>query len=77
MTEEKKEKDKELKKLYKETFTRQIIEGENFIRFTEEQIAGLKDQVQRQHGVVGYARHMLAEFDIPEKPAEPKKLEVK
>lgn len=75
MSEEK--KDKELKKLSREILEAQIVDGQNFVRAAQQQIAGLTQQIQQQIGVIGFAQHFLKEFDIPSIPATKTPLEVK
>lgn len=72
------EKDKEQKKLTREILQRQIDESERVILQTQRQLAILGDQLQQQMGAANYARHILANFEVPTEtqPAKPP-LEVK
>lgn len=84
MSDEKKtpeeKKDKELKKLSKELLNRQITESDNAIEYARQNIVQLTTQLHQQEGVRDYAKHLLAQFELPEKVEEAKKktdLEVK
>jgi len=76
-----KEKDKELKKLSREILTKQIEESSKVINQAQQNVMQIQQQIEQQRGVLAYAQHLLAQFDIPEAPKEdPKKtpeLEVK
>lgn len=74
------EKDKELKKLSREILNKQIEESRRAINYAQQSIVAFTQQLQQQQGVLNYAEHLLAQFDIPSEPKEdPKKtpLEVK
>lgn len=75
------EKDKELKKLSREILNKQIEESQKVINSTQQTIVQFQQQIEQQRGVLAYAQHLLAQFDIPSEPKEePKKktdLEVK
>lgn len=76
MSEEKVEK----KKLSKELLDKQIKSAEEFVNYANGQITQLQSQVQQNIGIANFARHLLSQFDLPEKVEEPKKatpLEVK
>lgn len=82
MSDEKKPeaKDKELKKLTKELLRGQIKSAEEQIVAATNQIEELQKHIQRELGVAGFAKHLLNQFELPEKAEEPKKateLEVK
>jgi len=78
---ETKEKDKELKKLSREILTKQIEESQKAINYAQQSILAFQQQTEQQRGVLAYAQHLLAQFDIPEAPKEdpkkPPELEVK
>ena len=75
------EKDKELKKLSREILNKQIEESRKAIHYAQQSIISFTQQLQQQQGILNYAEHLLAQFDIPSEPKEdPKKkteLEVK
>lgn len=73
-------KDVEPKDLYKETLQKQIETAQQLVNQYQAEIQKLRDQIQQQIGVAGYANHLLTQFKVADKPKEdPKKtpLEVK
>lgn len=74
-----KEKTKELKKLSREILVKQVEESKRGIVYAQQGILQFQQQLQQQQGVLNYAEHLLAQFDIPSIPEEKKKpeLEVK
>lgn len=66
------EKDRELKKLSKEHFREQIQAAENTINQARNQIQELQNYIQRESAIIGYAKHILSTFELPEKVEEPK-----
>lgn len=73
------EKKKETKKLTKDILEQQVAESQKAIDTTKQTILRLTDQLHQQVGVLNYAQHILATFDVPSEPKEEKKppLEVK
>lgn len=73
------EKKKEAKNLTKEILEQQVAESQKAIENTKQTILRLTDQLHQQVGVLNYAQHILATFDIPAEPKEDKKppIEVK
>jgi gluconate kinase len=70
-------KDKELKRLSREILTKQVEESQRAINYAQQSIVAFQQQLQQQQGVLGYAQHLLAQFDIPAEPKEdPKKTEL-
>jgi hypothetical protein len=75
------EKDVERKQLSRDILNRQIEESRRAINYAQQSILAFTQQLQQQQGILNYAEHLLAQFEIPEatKPEDPKKtpLEVK
>ena len=68
-------KDVELKDFTKETLEKQVEAGEKFIVQVRQEIVRLENEVQQQLGIVGFAKHLLSKFKLPE--AKKPDLEVK
>lgn len=69
-------KDVEKIKLTKELLQKQVSESKSAITQAQNQVANLSKQIEQQFGVLQYAEHLLARFDIPNAPEEPKKSEL-
>lgn len=72
-----KQKDVELKKLSKELLNQQIATAEGIISSYQAEVVRLQNNIQQQLGIAAFSRHLLANFDLPEKVEAPKSLEVK
>jgi len=59
------------KKLSKEVLTNQITESKRQIELTQQQIVACKAHIDRQEGVLGYAQHLLGQFDIADGDKKP------
>lgn len=81
MSDEKKEspKDAAPKVLSKEILEKQVAESQKFIDYASKQIEALTKQLHQEAGVLGYATHLLRQFELPTEPKKDEKppLEVK
>lgn len=66
------------KTLTREILLKQVEESKAAIGYAQSNIQAYTEQLQQQRGVLKYAEHILAQFDVPEatKPEKPS-LEVK